>query len=369
MKKTFYKINFLIVVSLLLLLSSCNSEGNYRGGAVGKTANFDSIMATSKTKALATVYYEHGNFINSKDFPPIVNAIQVNKHINDWLLIDIRNYQDYEAGHIKGAYNVHKYRLIDYLTEVHNADAYDKVVIIDYAGQLSSYVTSILRFAGFDNVYTMYYGMSTWNSKFAAPLKKGYQKGFADYIIETVPKKESAKAHEGEAHHKEHKSIDELIKGVPQLSDSLPSEVIELRARKLLKIEPQNYLVKAATFFSNYKEHPEKYLPVFYMDNQKKFEESHIKGATLFRSRKDLSLDTKLTELPIDKEIVLYCKTGHTSASAAAYLNMLGYTSYSLNFGYNSYNGDAKQVEDFLNDFPVVTGKDPFGPKKKKKKK
>jgi rhodanese-related sulfurtransferase len=368
MKKIFYKTNYFIVASLVLIFSSCNPEGNYKGKAVGKTANFDSIVNSAKAKPLADIYYKHGNFINSKEFPPIVNATQVNKHINDWLLIDIRNYKDYEEGHIRGAYNVHKYRLIDYLTEVRNADAYEKVVLIDYAGQLSSYVTSILRFAGFDNVYTMYYGMSTWNSKFSEPLKKGYQKGFSDYIIETVPKKEDTKNHGGEIHHEDHKSIDELIKHVPQLSDSLPSEVIELRARKLLKVEPKNYLVNAETFFNEYKQHPNKYLPVFYMDNKKKFEESHIKGAELFRSRKDLSLDTKLAKLPTDKDIVLYCKTGHTSASAAAYLNMLGYKSYSLNFGYNSYNGDSKQVEDFINDFPVVAGKDPFGSKSKKKK-
>ncbi len=360
--KQIHYIFSLVLVSVMLF--SCNSKGIYHGDAVGKTANFDSITQSLKTKPLAAVYNEHGNFINSQEFPPIVNSAQVFKHINDWLLIDIRNYADYEAGHIKGAYNVHKYRLIDYLTEVHNADAYDKVVIIDYAGQLSSYVTGILRFAGFDNVYTMYYGMSAWNSKFSEPLKKGYQKGFSDYIETSNNNKE----HKTEEHHKNNKSIDELIKEVPKLSDSLPSDVIELRARKLLKIEPQNYLMNANQFFNAYKIKPNEYLPIFYMNNEKKFEEGHIKGAKIFKSRKDLSLDTKLTELPKDKEIVLYCKTGHTSAAASAYLNMLGYNSYSLNFGYNSYEGDSKTVEDFINDYPVVSGKNPFGPKAKKKK-
>ena len=367
MKNVIYITKNLVVISLLLLLSSCNSKGNYKGDAVGKTVNIDSLIETSKTKPLADIYYQHGNFINSKEFPPIVTADKVYKHINDWLLIDIRNYKDYENGHIKGAFNVHKYRLIDYLTETRNADAYDKVVIIDYAGQLSSYVTGILRYAGFDNVYAMYYGMAAWNSKFSEPLKKGYQKGFSDFIDESENTKET-KVNEGsDEHHKNTKSIDELMKEIPKLSDSLPSAYIEQRARKLLKIEPQNYLVNAETFFNEYKQHPNKYLPVFYMDNKKKFEESHIKGAELFRSRKDLSLDTKLTELPENKDIVLYCKTGHTSAAAAAYLNMLGYKSYSLKFGFNSYDGDSKIVEDYINDYPFVKGKDPFGNKSKKK--
>jgi len=354
------------LILLSIILFSCNSKGIYHGEAVGKTANFDSIEKALKVKPLAEVYYDHGNYINSQEFPPIVNSTQVLKNINNWLLIDIRNSSDYEVGHIKGSYNVRKNRLIDYLTEVHNADAYDKVVIIDYAGQLSSYVTGVLRFAGFDNVYTMYYGMSAWNSEFSEPLRNGYQKGFSDYI--ETSKKENI-AHKTEEHHSENKkSIDDLIQEIPKLSNRLTSSLIEKRARKLLKIEPKNYLVNASTFFNNYKNKPENYLPIFYMSNTKKFEEGHIKGAEIFKSRKDLSLDTKLTELPKDKEIVLYCKTGHTSAAASAYLNMLGYNSYSLNFGYNSYEGDSKVVEDYINDFPIVTGKSVFGPKSKTKK-
>ena len=105
------------------------------------------------------------------------------------------------------------------------------------------------------------------------------------------------------------------------------------------------------------------------MDNEKKFKEAHIKGAALYKSRKDLSLNTKLTQLPKDKQIVLYCKTGHTSGVAAAYLNMLGYKAKSLTFGFNSYEGDAKVVEDYINDYPVIEGKTPFEIKKTKKKK
>ncbi|HIP33461.1 MAG TPA: hypothetical protein EYG89_01715 [Bacteroidia bacterium] len=365
MKNIVYKINYLIVVLLLLLLSSCNSEGNYKGEAVGKTANFDSIINVSKSKPLANVYYNHGNFINSKEFPPIVNSTDVYQHINNWLLIDIRDYKSYEKGHIRGSYNVYKYRLIDYLTEIRNADAFEKVVIIDSDGQLASYITGVLRYAGFDNVYTMYYGMAAWNSKLSQPLKNGYQKGFNDFILRTTPKKETIN-HNEEVHPEKNKSIDELIKKIPQLSDSLPSLLIEQRARKMLKVTPTNYLVSAEVFFKNYKSNPNQYLPVFYMDNKKKFEESHIKGAELYKSRKDLSLDTKLTELPKDKQIVLYCQTGHTSSTAAAYLNMLGYKAYSLNFGFNSYDGDKNELENIINNYPIVLGKRPFGEKAKK---
>ncbi len=366
MKKIKYNKFIVALVLIALFLTSCNREGNYKGKAVGKTANIDSIVAVSKTKPLAELYYEHGNFVNTKDFPPIVNATKVFKHQNDWLLIDIRNATDYAKGHIRGAYNVQKDRLIDYLTQTRNADAYEKVVIIDNDGQLAAYVTGILRYAGFDNVFMLYYGMAAWNSKFSEPLKKGYKKGYDQFIEKAV---ETNKEESHKEHTKNNKSLDELIKEVPKLADSLPTSLIEQHARALLKQEPQVILVTSDAFFKAYKENPNKYLPVFYMDNEKKFKEAHIKGAALYKSRKDLSLNTKLTQLPKDKQIVLYCKTGHTSGVAAAYLNMLGYKAKSLTFGFNSYEGDAKVVEDYINDYPVIEGKSPFEIKKTKKKK
>ena len=91
---------------------------------------------------------------------------------------------------------------------------------------------------------------------------------------------------------------------------------------------------------------------------------AHIKGAHQYTPRKDLSLDERLTELPVNKPITVYCKTGHTGGNITAYLNMLGYKAHNLMFGaggfmYNLWKekewmGDINNV---INDFPVVEGK------------
>jgi len=52
----------------------------------------------------------------------------------DWLLIDIRSPEAYAAGHINGAYNVPKDKVVDFLTKKQKAAAYPKVVLICYSG-------------------------------------------------------------------------------------------------------------------------------------------------------------------------------------------------------------------------------------------
>ncbi len=49
-----------------------------------------------------------------------------------------------------------------------------------------------------------------------------------------------------------------------------------------------------------------------------KYYVAHIKGAHQFTPRKDLSLDTRLTEIPAGKPVTIYCKSGHTGGNAAA---------------------------------------------------
>ncbi len=339
---------------IALAFTSCSSEGNYRGEAVGKTANFDSIIKSTDKESLAEIFYKHGNFINTKQFPPIIKAKDVYKNIDHYLLIDIRNQEAYEQGHINGAYNVPKEQILDFVKAKQKAVAYDKVVIICYSGQIASYVTGILRYAGFDNVYVMLYGMAGWNSDFNGILKKGYGKKL-NSMIEKSEKKEAHK----EAHHvaQAHKSIEELSKNLPKIETGLPYNVIEERARKLLNNDRKEFLIKTDEFLSEEKNNSGKYYTIFYL-NQKKFDEGHIKGANLFKSRQDLSLDHKLAEVPKDKPVVVYCKTGHTGGNAAAYLDMLGYDAHNLMFGLNAieYNSKEFPIDDIAGEFPVISG-------------
>lgn len=343
--------NSMLILLLIGGLFSC-SNVNFRKQPVGKVVNVDSIIKNRQGETLAELYAKHGNLINTKTFPAYVLATQLYPNMSNWLLVDIRNADAYEAGHINGAYNVPKEQLLDFLTEKQKAAAYEKVIIIGYSGQLASYVTGVLRYAGINNVFTLLHGMAAWNSDFSTVLKKNFGLNYRNMIVKSASNKEVT---EKKTHHV--KEVKPALTNLPKLKKGATIPRILGRARELLNRPINTYLIKADSYFPTAQKNPEKYYTIYYM-NQKKFDASHIKGAHLYTSRKDLSFNQKLTDLPTDKPIVIYCKSGHTGAQATAYLNMLGYEAQNLMFGENgfSFNIFEKNIGDISSDFPVISG-------------
>jgi len=350
---------YILMFLTLVLISACR-EIDFLSGPVGKKdVDFNQFITEKEQEPLAQIYYQHGNFINSKQFPPIVNASDVLDNLNNWLLIDIRKADAYEAGHINGAYNVSKDKVLDFIKNKQRASAYSKVAFICYTGQMASYVTGITRFSGFDNTYVMLFGMAGWNNQFSASLKTGYGTKYQDMIVKSTHKTATI-VNQHEAEPGAHKTIDHSK--LPKLPQKAPTVLMDEQAQKLLSQDRKAFLLKADEFFPDYKENSDKYLPLFYMSKDKYYV-AHIKGAVFYQSKKDLSLDAKLADLPIDKDIVVYCKTGHTGGNAVAYLNMLGYQAKNLMFGSSSFMYDLwkkegwnTDVSNLINDFPIISG-------------
>ncbi len=351
----------ILLIVIIGTLSACkHNSAIYKGDFVGKKdVNFENLVRSGQPKTLAEIYYEHGNFINTKQFPPVVSAQSVLDNGKDWLLIDIRSPEAYEAGHINGAYNVPKDKVLDFLTKTQKAAAYPKVVFICYSGQMASYVTGITRYAGFDNTYVMLYGMAGWNSQFSGILKKGFGDRYPEMIVKATDKAEAIPEHNNES--VIHKGID--LSKLPKLSKKLPSILISERAHQLLKQPRPEFLLKDDEYFPALKKDINAYYSIFYIPKPKYYA-AHVKGSVQFTPRKDLSLDTRLTEIPADKPVVVYCKTGHTSGNATAYLDMLGYKAHSLMFGAGGFmyslwkqKGWMGDISNGINDFPVVEGK------------
>ena len=66
------------------------------------------------------------------------------------------------------------------------------------------------------------------------------------------------------------------------------------------------------------------------------YEKGHIPGATNIPWR-EVAKEENLTKLPKDKQIVVYCYTGHTASQITALLNILGYDAINLKFGMTSW--------------------------------
>lgn len=66
------------------------------------------------------------------------------------------------------------------------------------------------------------------------------------------------------------------------------------------------------------------------------YEKGHIPGAINIPWR-EVAKQENLAKLPKDRQIVVYCYTGHTSSQITALLNTLGYDAINLKFGMTSW--------------------------------
>ncbi|WP_440945790.1 rhodanese-like domain-containing protein [Methanosarcina sp. T3] len=83
------------------------------------------------------------------------------------------------------------------------------------------------------------------------------------------------------------------------------------------------------------------------------FKESHIEGATLIpvtnsggsNLSSDQLLEARINEVPKDKKILVYCRTGHRSTSASNILVAAGYSDvYNMQGGITAWTGAGYPV-------------------------
>lgn len=91
----------------------------------------------------------------------------------------------------------------------------------------------------------------------------------------------------------------------------------------------------------------------------KTYDQGHLPGAIYIPFR-DAAKPENLAKLPKDKDIILYCNTGHEENKVLTALRMLGYRAYALKWGYMSWKtamatGMTLKAIDgsILNNYPV----------------
>ena len=94
------------------------------------------------------------------------------------------------------------------------------------------------------------------------------------------------------------------------------------------------------------------------------YAKGHIASAINIPWR-EVAKQENLAKLPKDRQIVVYCYTGHTASQVTALLNILGYDAINLKFGMTSWTRDTdiapgryQEVKD-AKDYPFVTGTKP----------
>jgi rhodanese-related sulfurtransferase len=280
-------------------------------------------------------YDVHGGFVIKAEN---VRTTQVTEPGSQYI-IDIRAADAYTAGHIDGAVNVPMGELLGHLASLSNAAAYDQIVLVCYSGQSAAYATGVARAAGYENVFSMKWGMSSWHTDTSGPWLNNRSNEFA-LLLETGAS--PAKPAPGE---------------LPTLNTGFetPEAIMEARATAVMT-EFGDAKIPANSVFQN--------TDGFFIINywpQAKYEAGHIPSAIMYEpATKPFEQDADLLTLPVDRPVVVYCYTGQTSAYLAGYLRMLGYDARTLLFGANGMFFDnvpgARFVpENEVKDYPMVT--------------
>jgi rhodanese-related sulfurtransferase len=319
MRKQLYFVFLFVFASAMLSVTGCSGKKSDKKQEAPKEVE-NQVILGNETSLLLKDLRENGDYVNSKNYPSLIKASIVNESLGkNILVIDLRSSKEFVEGHIKGAVNKRFEDLPAYFETGIKPFEYDKIILVSEDGQVSSFTTSLLRLMGYGNVYSMRWGMSAWNKKYAS---EGWLKGVSAKFESALETKVN-----------EHP----VSLGMPELKTGLSTgaEIGTSRARRLFEEGTVNILISAEEVFSN----PQKYY-IINLERKDKYEDGHIPGAVRYKPEGTLGYPEELSSIPTDKTIVVYCGTGHNSGFATAYLRLFGYDARTLRYGNNGFMYD-----------------------------
>ncbi len=276
----------------------------------------------------------NGNYINSKDMPSIMDPDEVYTNLDNYLIIDVRSEIEYSSGHISGAVNILNDSLIEYCS-AHNISRYPKVVILSGDGQSSAYYTCLLRIYGFNNVYSLLFGMALWNRVFSDDL---IEHSKDNDIIHHL---DGSKLYPGNPNYK-----------LPDIQIDLQNNNKQNIVKNLIENIVKEGFDSSKTLYLSPPDTttiPEGGIKInFYLSGEDisdyyiicvgsiSFYIGHLPGAYFYFDN-DFKSTTNIQTIPPDKKIVVYSVSGQVSAFVTAYLRLLGYDAKSLLYGGHGY--------------------------------
>lgn len=319
------RITSILLSATVIILAACSGGGKQpTADANAKKEAAKPVEINNEAKLLLDYLTENGDYVNSREFPSLISAEPAFEVLEaKTLVIDMRKPDVYKKGHIKGAVNVEMPDLPVYFSEKIKPFEYDNIILACYSGQSSSYATSLLRLMGYGNVFSLRLGMSGWNpkidNKWAAGISSEYESK-----LDTIAYNKAAAG------------------DFPLLNTgrSTGAEIFDARVVSLFS-EYENAHISADTVFA----HPEKYYIINY-ERKDKYDTGHIPGAVRYKPGGTLGIISEMQTIPADKEVVVYCGTGHNSAFVTAYLRLFGYNAKTLRFGNNSFMHDKMVREE-----------------------
>ncbi len=323
--KTTTQIVVLVLISFFVSCSGGGDKTKQAGSNAPVQVKSAPVEINTEAKELLSYLDEMGDYVNGRNFPSLIKASSVFDELGkNNLIIDLRSADSFAKGHIKSAVNVEFSKLPKYFTNDIKPFEFDKIVMVCYTGQVSSYATSLLRLMGYGNVYALRWGMSGWNKDFAK-----------DWWLNSVSADFESKL-------ETKVNIKLAARDFPKMNTGKTTgeEIMDQRFISLFKAGYSDVFITAKKVF----EQPKNFYTINY-DRRDKYEAGHIPGSIRYKPNGTLGIVSEMQTIPANKEVVVYCGTGHNASFVAAYLRLFGYNAKILTYGNNGFMHD-KMIRD-----------------------
>jgi rhodanese-related sulfurtransferase len=304
------KLNLAIVLTLLvsLFLASTATAQEPTGdfGIIQRAV--DAWLSTVKPVTTADALYEN---LNDGDAS------------NDPFVLSVRSADHYALGHIPGAVNI-SWRNIAKAESLAQLPTDKQIVDYCYTGHTGQVAQTVLGVLGYDAI-NLKFGMMGWtkNDDVLATTRFGPDTAQRDYALETEPN-EATETFDFPVVDTGKEEVEDIIAAAADAwlsSDAAP-------------------VMTADALFEILNDGDESNDPVIVsVRSPDHYALGHIPGAINIPWQ-GMGKPENLAKLPPDKQIVVYCYTGHTGQVATTVLNMMGYNAINLKFGMMGWTED-----------------------------
>jgi len=301
-------------------------------------------LSHNAAEQLLNYLEENGNYVNSDNIPSLIDATKLYESLDDNILvIDLRTQDQYTKGHVKGALNIAADSILFFFENIIEPNSFDKIIMVCEIGSRSAYVTGLLRLLGYDNVFSLRFGLSSWSKNIA---NNKWLYNLSSALEGQLETQSNPKPEKGE---------------LPLLSTlkEHPYDILKERVSLLLKEDISKTFVSLEDISHDYK--------AFYLINYwplNLYEQGHLPGAVQYTPKKAFHSTEDLLTIPTNKPVIVYCFTGQHSSFAVAFLRVLGYDAYSMRYGTNAFIYETMKAtqrasrvfsEEHIKDFPLDT--------------
>jgi len=267
---------------------------------------------------------------------------------NNPYILSVRSNAHYQIGHIPGAHNVF-WRDIGDSGATADLPMDKQIVVYCYTGHTGGIATTILQAMGY-NAINLKHGICSWTRDASVRSTTPFVDAVDshDYPLETTANTPAAT---------------NALPAPDYTSSTDTAEIIRAASEAYAGNTSKLPTISAADLYANLNDGDSTNNPIILsVRSASHYALGHIPGAINIPWREICDVN-KLKMLPTDKQIVVYCYTGHTGAIATTALNLMGYNAINLKYGICSWTRDtavrATQAYDDAidaHDYPCETG-------------